>query len=131
MKKQRIKGETATPTNVLNLMDKIGVTKAAKEIGTSTTTLHKARQNGIVSKTVEVAAKAVLEHLGDAATLPAPRAITPADRVHTTGPVSATRAGDGGEPTVIVLLEIPQSKEPMLRKIGETMLNAKEIMFTK
>jgi hypothetical protein len=130
MKKQRIKGETAQPVNVLKLIDKVGVTKAAKDIGTSTTTLHKARENGLVSKPIEVAAGAILGHLGDVATSPAPRQIAPVERVHVTQPVAATRQGDAGEPTVVVLIEIPVSKEPVLRQLGEKVLNAKEIMFT-
>lgn len=71
----RIKGETALPVQTLALLGKIGVTRAAKEIGTSTTTLHKARKNNVVSKVVEIAAGNVLEHLGDV-TAPAIRIAT-------------------------------------------------------
>lgn len=66
----RIKGETALPTATLALVGKIGVTRASKEIGTSTTTLHKARKAGVVSKVVEVAAAHALEHLGDVTAAP-------------------------------------------------------------
>lgn len=128
-KKQRVKGETATPVNVLGLMEKIGVTKAAKEIGTSTTTLHKARQNGIVSKTVEVAARAVMEHLGDASTIAAARPVAPHPTI--TQPITpkAQRAAPtDGEPTTVVLLEIPASREALLRRVAEQMFGATQIV---
>lgn len=66
----RIKGETALPVAVLSVVGKLGVTRASKEIGTSTTTLHKARKNNVVSKVVEIAAAHVLEHLGDVTAAP-------------------------------------------------------------
>jgi hypothetical protein len=130
MKKKRVKGETANPVNVLHLMEKIGVTKAAKEVGTSTTTLHKARQNGIVSKTVEVAAGAVLEHLGDVSTSAAPRAVAASPTI--TQPITpkAQRAAVTEEATTLVLMEIPLKNEAMARTIAESMLQAKKIVFT-
>lgn len=72
------KGETATPDATLKLIEALGITRAARLIGTSTTTLHKARKQGIVSKVVEVAATAKLNELSmplskDLATSSAPR----------------------------------------------------------
>jgi hypothetical protein len=61
----RSKGETVIPIATLALVQKIGVTRASKEIGVSTTTLHKARKGNIVSKVVEIAAESALAHLGD------------------------------------------------------------------
>lgn len=58
--KERVKGEAAEPHDTLKLLDSIGVTKASKALGVSTTTLHKARNEGVVSKVIEVAAGAVL-----------------------------------------------------------------------
>lgn len=60
----RVKGETVTPTNTLLLIQRIGVTRAHRELGVSTTTLHKARKSGVVSRVVEIAASAALSNLG-------------------------------------------------------------------
>lgn len=56
----RTKGETCDPVKTLQLVATLGVTKAAKELGVSTTTLHKARRGLTVSKVVEMAATGLL-----------------------------------------------------------------------
>lgn len=128
-KKVRVKGETAEPVNVLNLMEKIGVTKAAKETGTSTTTLHKARQNGIVSKTIEVAARSVLDHLGDSGTLTAPRPVTAQPTLtQPITPRTQRTVPNTEEATTVVLMEIPTSREALLRRVAEQMFGATQIV---
>lgn len=56
----RQKGEFVTPKAILTLMDQEGPTRAAKELGVSTTTLFKARRGGQVSRAYEVAARTIL-----------------------------------------------------------------------
>lgn len=102
MMHQRIKGETSKPINTLALLKTLGVTKAAKEIGTSTTTLHKARKNGIVSKVVETAATAVLDHLGDAAAAP-----------------KQLKAPEPAHDRRMFLLEVDADKAPLVEKFAE------------
>lgn len=58
--KDRVKGEATEANDTLKLLQFLGVTKAARALGVSTTTLHKARNEGVVSKVIEVAAGAVL-----------------------------------------------------------------------
>lgn len=103
----RVKGETASPAAAMALVDKIGVTRAAKEIGTSTTTLHKARKAGVISKVVEVAASHALEHLGDVQT----------------APIAVSRPTNGGrkpEPTLL-LIEVAADKAPAIRRVAEAL----------
>lgn len=57
------KGETAKPQHTLELMTALGPTRAAKLLGTSTTTLYKAQRSGVVSKVIEVAAEAKMHEL--------------------------------------------------------------------
>lgn len=106
----RIKGETTVPTNTLNLVQKIGVTRASKELGVSTTTLHKARKGNVVSKVVEIAATHALEHLGDT-----PRAASLA-RVPEM-PNSPIISADGA--TVLFLLEVPAEKAAVVQHFAE------------
>lgn len=62
-KKGRVKGETVTPTTLLQMDEKLGVTRLAKLIGVSTTKIHNARRNGVVSKETEIACMFVAERL--------------------------------------------------------------------
>jgi hypothetical protein len=64
-KPARRKGEVVTPDRLLQLIDAVGVTRSAKLLGVSTTTLHKARKPGAVcSRVHEVAADGALRALG-------------------------------------------------------------------
>lgn len=65
----RQKGDVVVPVKVLQLIDAVGVTRASKALGVSTTTLHKARPkaanpNPLVSRVIEIAAAAALRDLG-------------------------------------------------------------------
>lgn len=117
MFKQRVKGEITTPNAVLALMDKIGPTKAAKEIGTSTTTLYKARKSSKVSRVFEVAAQGILAHNGAA-----PKAEAPKKRGR---PVTAKHAGNGK--TELMLLEVPAGRAEFVRRVAEK-VGASEVL---
>lgn len=81
---QRVKGETVAPTNTLLLVQRVGVTRAHRELGVSTTTLHKARKQGVVSRVVEIAATATLAQLGKPAEA-APQPFAPKQVSHAAG----------------------------------------------
>lgn len=104
----RIKGETALPVHTLALLGKVGVTRAAKEIGTSTTTLHKARKTNVVSKVVEVAAGNVLEHLGDVATHIAEHRTLP-------------KVKPTGRPDAMFLLSVSADKAPLVEQFAKAL----------
>lgn len=63
MQSQRNKGEVVTAEDTLRLMSTVGPSRAARYLGVSTTTLHKARNSHEVSKVIEVASAGVLRAL--------------------------------------------------------------------
>lgn len=103
----RVKGETSLPTAAVALMQKIGVTRAAKETGISTTALHKARKAGVISKAMELAAAHALEHLGDAKANPQP---TPRSK-------PALKPQD----TALFLLEVSAEKGPIVEQMARAL----------
>lgn len=104
----RSKGETVIPTATLALVQKIGVTRASKEIGVSTTTLHKARKGNIVSKVVEIAAESALAHLGD----------HPGKRSVATGPIAPAAIASPDGRTALIVMEVPTDKVDMVQKFS-------------
>jgi hypothetical protein len=118
--RERVKGETVVPTNTLLLISRIGVTRAHRELGVSTTTLHKARQSGVVSKVVEIAATAALSHLGDTARAPV-RVTEPQPFTQTTPPDRITAAG-----RAVFLISVEQSKAHMVMEFAR-MLDAEVV----
>lgn len=60
---QRNKGEVVPAEDTLRLMTTVGPSRAARYLGVSTTTLHKARNSQEVSKVIEVASAGVLRGL--------------------------------------------------------------------
>jgi len=64
--KQR-RGEAVEPVMTLRLMEVVGPGKAAALMGTTTTTLHRARNMNAISKVFEIAAKGALLEIGQAA----------------------------------------------------------------
>lgn len=104
----RVKGETVTPTNTLLLISRLGVTRAHRELGVSTTTLHKARKSNIVSKVVEIAAGAALSHLGEQARAPAAK-------------LDGAPRSSGNR--VVFLIAVDRAKEQMVREFAR-MLDA-------
>jgi uncharacterized protein (DUF4415 family) len=113
---------TVKAVHILKLRDQIGVTRAAKELGTSTTTVHRARREGVVSEIWENRAKQVLENLqagvSTSAPAPAPRAPRAA----------ASRRSDGTAPKELAVLRIDPDKREMLeqfvRAIGGEFITA-------
>lgn len=57
------RGETVAPLLMLSLMGNVGVTRASKMLGVSTTTLHNARRNNKVSRVIELASEHALHSL--------------------------------------------------------------------
>lgn len=110
---ERVKGETVMPTNTLRLIQVLGVTKAHREIGVSTTTLHKARKNNIVSKVVEIAATAALANLGQSARSQPAQPFTQA--------AVQDRVAHGNK--VVFLISVDRAKEQMVREFAR-MLDA-------
>lgn len=72
-KKGRVKGETVAPTVLLQMDEKLGVTRLAKLIGVSTTKIHNARRNGVVSKETEIACMFVADRLPEVLMMTAER----------------------------------------------------------
>src|SRR6185437_15480642 len=60
---ERTKGETEKPVKLLQLIEMMGITRAARQLGISTTTIHKARRHNVVSRVIEIAAANVLRDL--------------------------------------------------------------------
>lgn len=110
-RKERVKGDVITPDYMLRLMEHVGPTAAAKAIGTTPGTLHKARNAHAVSRPLEVAAKGIwLESYADVVTAPpAPRTADLGAAVH--GPTS--------EGTVLMLVQVPTARAAMLLKTAE------------
>lgn len=110
-RKERVKGDVIAPDYLLRLMEHVGPTAAAKEIGSTPGTLHKARNAHSVSRPLEVAAKGIwLEHYADVATAPpAPRTADLGSAVH--APTS--------EGVTLMLVQVPTSRAAMLLKTAE------------
>ena len=102
---ERVKGETVAPVAVLKLLDEIGPARASRKLGISTTTLYKARNSGVVSKSIELAARAVMDTSGST---PAP------SNNH-----AATRAKTTDEERTVVVMELPNSKVELIRRVAE------------
>lgn len=112
--RERVKGSLVSPEFTLKLMEHVGPTAAAKHIGTTPGTLHKARNAGMISQPLEVAARGVWrEHgYGDmeaARAEPAPRTSDLGEAVH--APTS--------EGTVLMLVQVPRGREAIIQKTAE------------
>jgi len=99
--KDRQKGEAVSPTNTMRLIKSLGVTAAARKLGVSTTTLHKARRTSLVSRVVEVAAEGVI-HSGES--LPAPK-----------------QEAANGESRVMFLLDVPKTKAEIVERMAQAL----------
>lgn len=98
----RTRGETVRPKAVTALMEKIGPTKTAKELGVSTTLLYNAQKAGQVTKAVEMAAAGIV------GTLPQNAGKMVGESVNQ-------------EPHTLVLLDVPEKFLPHLRKFAQAM----------
>ena len=100
---ERAKGETAKPVKLLQLIETMGVTRTARHLGISTTTIHKARRHNIVSRVIEIAAANVLrELLGEA-----------------DGEAVSKAAASSEEATVSYLLIVARSKADVVEKFAK------------
>lgn len=100
---ERVKGEVVRPTATLKVIEQMGVTRAARAIGTSTTTLHKARKSGaVVSRVIEVAAQSLLR---EAPTEPNSKPVK-LEKLHVVP----------SEP-VLMLLEVPSDKARIVERL--------------
>lgn len=101
---ERVKGEVVRPTATLKVIEQMGVTRAARAIGTSTTTLHKARKSGaVVSRVIEVAAQSLLRE--------APAELT------NSKPVKLEKLHAVPREPVLMLLEVPSDKARIVERL--------------
>jgi len=112
--KERVKGALVKPEFTLKLMGHAGPTAAAKMIGTSPGTLHKARNAGMISQPLEVAARGIWREQGysdmeAAQREPPPRTADLNEAVH-----SPTAEG-----TVLMLVQVPRGRETIIQKTVE------------
>lgn len=113
-RKVRVKGTLVTPEFTLKLMEHIGPTAAAKAIGTTPGTLHKARNAATISQPLEVAARGVWHEQGfqameAAQTAPGPR----------TSDLSEAVLSPTAEGTVLMLVQVPRGRESIVQKTVE------------
>jgi hypothetical protein len=107
----RIRGETTTPRYTADLVIRDGVTKAAKALGVSTTTLHKARATNEVSKVVEVAAAGILKWAKPPAA--EERSFSPAARVQEVPNLNPSLETD------LYLIEVPREQAPLVERFAQ------------
>lgn len=112
--KERVKGALVKPEFTLKLMEHIGPTAAAKEIGTTPGTLHKARNAGTISQPLEVAARGVWREQGysDMETARA----EPQERTSNLTDAVQTPLSDG---IVLMLVQVPRGREGIIQKTAE------------
>jgi hypothetical protein len=101
---------TVPPVNVIKLMDILGGTKTAAQLGVSTTLLYKAKNERAISQAVELAAAHALENLGR----PERPAAAPAPQVS-----SFTAPHRGGSAAFFVT--IAADKADMFQRMAQAM----------
>lgn len=104
----RSRGETIEPKATAELVMRDGVTRAARALGVSTTTLHKARNANEVSKVVEVAAAGLLGYNAAEPRSFSPRAI--ARQVPNLNPQLDT---------TLYLIEVPADRAEIVEQFAE------------
>lgn len=117
----RNKGEYVRPVQTLALMDERGPTRAARELGVSTSRLHKARREHKVSKIVEVAATALLKGPSIRAEMMSPETAPPIAEMRSFTPSPAAEQRRGEE--TMFLLSVDSSKAELVKRFA-TMLDA-------
>lgn len=101
----RLRGETAQPKALAELVELQGPTKTAKDLGVSTTLLHHARRKNEVTKSVELAAQAILHELCNR---PAPVAHAP-------------KAAETLDSQVMVMVRAPEKAVEPIKRMVEWM----------
>lgn len=107
--KPRVKGDVVPPNYVLKLMEHIGPTAAAAAIGTTPGTLHKGRNAGAVTRSLEVAARGIWSEMGLGETEPPP---APEPRTQHLGEAVLSPASDS---IVTFLVAVPADKAEVMR----------------
>jgi hypothetical protein len=110
---ERTKGDLVPPDYVLRLMEHVGPTAAAKMIGTSPGTLHKARSANIVTRPFEMAARGIWHEEGYEALAP------PAE--DRTADLGAAVLAPTGEGIVTFLVAVPGDKSTVMREAIKAM----------
>lgn len=105
-KKSRVKGDMSKPTALLKLMELVGPAEAKRLIGVTPQTMYRARDAGVVSKVVEVAAQGALDRR--MAAQGAPQAARQQDASHV-----------DDEEIGILILELPLKYEARVTAIAE------------
>lgn len=113
-RKERVKGDIVKPDYLLRLMEHMGPTAAAKEIGTTPGTLHKARNAHAVSRPLEVAARGIWFEKGYAEM----------DRARAEPPARTTDLGEAvhaptSEGVSLLLVQVPKGREAIVQKTVE------------
>lgn len=98
---QHHRRNTVPPVHLAQLMSTIGPTRAAQQLGVSTTMLHKARKENEVTRVVEVAAESILGHLPNPA------------------PVKVARSAAPPPPDAMFLIAVSRDKAPVIEKMAE------------
>lgn len=114
--KERVKGDLATPDYMLRLMEHVGPTAAAKAIGTTPGTLHKARNANTVSRNIEVAARGIWHEQGYAAAEEV--ATAPQSR---TSDLRTAVASPASDDVALLLIQVPRERSPMLLRAAEAL----------
>jgi hypothetical protein len=113
--KERVKGTLVPPEFTVKLMEHVGPTAAAKAIGTTPGTLHKARNAGMISMPLEVAAKGIWREQGYA-DMEAAQSAPAAPRTSNLGEAVHAPTADG---TVLMLVQVPRGREALVQKTVE------------
>jgi hypothetical protein len=121
--KERVKGAVVTPDYLLRLMDYEGPTAAAKSIGTTPSTLHKARNMNLVTRSLEVAAQGVW-HMKGYAEIEQAQTAPPEPRTPHLDDALVKPTAEG---VTLMLVQVPDRNAAMLLKTAE-MLSASVVV---
>lgn len=114
--RQRTKGTLVEPVYVVRLMERIGPSDAARALGTTPGTLHKARNAGLVTMPFEVAARGVCLERGymDEPVQQAP----PVPKVRD---LSSVVPSPTSESISLMLVQVPRERSAMLQRAAEAL----------
>lgn len=114
----RSKGLLAPPDYAIKLMEHMGPTDAAKALGTTPGTLHKARNAGVISKVFEVAARGIWHENGYEA---AETVVATAAPLSRTTDLSAAAPTHTSEAVALLLIQVPRERTSMLTRAAEAL----------
>lgn len=116
--KVRVKGDVSPLDYTLRLMETIGPTATAKAIGTTPGTLHKARNAGAITTSLEVASRGVWNEQGFAA---AERAVESPPPFARTTDLGAASPSPTSETVSLLLIQVPRERAAMLQRAAESL----------